>query len=94
MLQLTVLFRLVSNSCIQRKDKHHTLCLLGTPPRSFDRFQAFVRAREAGLRATFDALDADGDGGLDAGELAAALEAVRVRCPDTRRVSHCRKKVG
>lgn len=60
----------------------------------FDRFQSFVRAREAGLRATFDALDADGDGALDAAELAAALETVRVRCPDTRRVYHCRRKVS
>ncbi len=60
----------------------------------FRAFQKFVQARETGLRATFEALDGDGDGMLNAADLAKALEAVRIECPDTRRVYHCRRKVS
>lgn len=58
----------------------------------FKAFNDFVSTREAGLRATFDAMDVTGSGCLGAPELEAALQAVRLRCPTTRRVYHCRQE--
>ena len=60
----------------------------------FKAFNDFVSTREAGLRATFDAMDVTGSGCLGATELEAALQAVRLRCPTTRRVYHCHQEAG
>mmetsp|Transcript_6446 Transcript_6446/g.18596 ORF Transcript_6446/g.18596 Transcript_6446/m.18596 type:complete len:401 (+) Transcript_6446:487-1689(+) len=69
------------------------VAVLPQPKRiQFKAFNDFVTSREDGLRDTFDNLDTDGNGCLSAEELQAALRAVRVRCPSTRRVYHCRQE--
>ena len=52
--------------------------------RSFGRFAGFVHTREASLRRTYDALDADGNGVLTTREVAAGLRSVCITCPQTR----------
>lgn len=52
--------------------------------RSFGRFAGFVHTREASLRRTYDALDADGNGVLTTPEVEAGLRSVCITCPQTR----------